>query len=65
MDTDIIERYNNGERGFSRENLYQAKLAGVSLSGADLHEANLCEADLSGADLSYCDLLTGIEAVVP
>ena len=56
MDTDIIERYNNGERGFSRENLYQAKLAGVSLSGADLHEANLCEADLSEADLSYCDL---------
>ena len=56
MDTDIIKRYDNGERVFSQENLYQAKLAGAGLSGANLHEANLYEADLSGADLSYCDL---------
>jgi uncharacterized protein YjbI with pentapeptide repeats len=52
----IIDRYESGERDFTRENLFRANLSGARLSGAILAETNLCEADLHGADLSYCDL---------
>ena len=43
---EIIERYNNGERDFSK----------AVLGGADLSWANLISADLSGADLSRANL---------
>lgn len=56
---DIQERYNRGERNFSkaqlrRIDLRKAQLRGINLEGADLSYADLRDADLTGANLSRC-----------
>ena len=53
---EIIERYINGERDFSRLNLSMADLGEANLHGANLSWANLRWADLSGANLNEANL---------
>ncbi len=54
--TELIQRYNNGERDFSEADLREAYLSGASLGGANLRGAYLGGADLRGANLSGANL---------
>ena len=45
--SNLVSRYNAGERDFGRANLRRAKLRGVDLTSANLRAADLGEANLS------------------
>ena len=54
--TELIEKYNEGERSFRLADLSGASLSGANLSGANLRGANLSRANLSRANLYGADL---------
>jgi len=53
---EILKRYAEGDRDFTKAILLEANLSGANLSRANLSEANLSVANLSGGNLSEANL---------